>query len=325
MTEQEAILKAKEIYNKDELFIILSKVNADLAFGISIPFIGLVDNKKILFIFDEYEKAKHFAKAHHMELQKEVYPIAKIEKNAVGTSLKAIIDIALCLGICHMEYNSMATDVFGVNLAWFLKVNSLKHESASVIVPTEMINEIKEGKGINMRFNPMKILKFNDPYEITETRKNEILRLVFDAGDTVGDYRNTYNKLSLIECLLLLDNITTRFIPQAKMENQIDHLQYFMEVEPILQEVVWNKTINEKELFTAIDPETNDTLIRKQSVYIFITDKYEKNGKFKYKKIESGTEGIKKLLRDTDAEQIVVTDGPRYLGIIPRDKVIELL
>jgi len=102
-------------------------------------------------------------------------------------------------------------------------------------------------------------------------------------------------------------------------------VQYFELVEPILQEVVWNKVIIEKHLFTAIDPETDYYLVKNQSVYVFITDKYEKVGKYKYQEIDSGIEGIKKLLRETHAEQIVITDGPRYLGIIPRERVIELL
>ena len=51
MTEQEALIKAKDIYRKEELFIILSKTRADLALGMSIPFVGQLDDKKIIFIF----------------------------------------------------------------------------------------------------------------------------------------------------------------------------------------------------------------------------------------------------------------------------------
>ncbi len=66
-----------------------------------------------------------------------------------------------------------------------------------------------------MSFNPMKIIGFKDSFEISKDREKEILKLVFDAGETVGDYKNTYNKLALIECLLLLDYVTTKFIPTA--------------------------------------------------------------------------------------------------------------
>lgn len=325
MTEQEAILKAQEIYKKDMLFIILSKSSANLVVGVSIPFVGMVDDKKILFVFDGYEKAKDFVKAHKMELQNDIYPVAQIDKNSKGTSLKAIIDIALSLGIEHMEYNSMSDDVLGVHLAWFLQANDLKHDSVSIMVSAGQFKDMQEGKNISMNFNPMKILNIKDPYEIDDTRKKELLNLVFDAGETVGDYRDSFDNLSLIECLLLLDCVTTKFIPRAMNENKPEHVQYFNAVEAILQEVVLDKVVVEKKLFTAIDPETNYYLVKDQSVYVFITDKYEKAGKYKYEEIKSGIEGIRTLIRETYAERLIITDGPRYLGIIPTEKVEELL
>lgn len=325
MTEQEALIKAKDIYRKEELFIILSKTRADLALGMSIPFVGQLDDKKIIFIFDEYKKAQNFVIANHMIIEDDIYPIARITNSLKGINLKSIMDIAISLGIYHMEYNSMTGDVFGVAIPWFMQANSLEHESVSMIISEEKFKEIQAGKGIDMSFNPMKIIGFKDSFEISKDREKEILKLVFDAGETVGDYKNTYNKLALIECLLLLDYVTTKFIPTAMHDNKMQDVEYFKTVEPILQEVVWNKVIKEKNLFTAIDPATNYTLIRNESVYVFITDKYEKNGKYKYEKIESGVEGIKTLLRETNAERLVITDGPRYLGIIPREKALELL
>jgi len=127
--------------------------------------------KKIIFVFDEYDKAKIFAKAHHMVLHEDIYPIAKIDNKSVASSLKNIIDIALSHGINHMEYNSMAEDVFGFHLAWLLQANSLKHETVLIEGTTEKLEEVNEEKNITINFYPMKILNLYNPYEIDGVRK----------------------------------------------------------------------------------------------------------------------------------------------------------
>ena len=84
------------------------------------------------------------------------------------------MDIAISLGIYHMEYNSMTEDVFGVAIPWFMQANSLEHESVSMIISEEKFKEIQAGKGIDMSFNPMKIIGFKDSFEISKDREKAL-------------------------------------------------------------------------------------------------------------------------------------------------------
>ena len=82
MTEQEARAICKEIYEKKVLYIILSEKQAQMLGGVSIPFIGQPDGKTIIYIFDEYESAKHFVDELHFEKLENNYPIAEINKES---------------------------------------------------------------------------------------------------------------------------------------------------------------------------------------------------------------------------------------------------
>ena len=59
MTEQEAKAKCIEIFDKNKLYIILSEKQATMLSGTSIPFIGQPEGHTVIYLFDDYESAKH--------------------------------------------------------------------------------------------------------------------------------------------------------------------------------------------------------------------------------------------------------------------------
>jgi hypothetical protein len=95
-------------------------------------------------------------------------------------------------------------------------------------------------------------------------------------------------------------------------------------VEPILQEVVWKKLNDEVDLFTAINPDTGAIFENNNCIYVFITDLYERMGTLGYKKIE-GRSDIKNLMEKVGANNLIVTDGPRYIGILPFEQIINFI
>ncbi|MBQ6464532.1 MAG: hypothetical protein IJJ59_14490 [Pseudobutyrivibrio sp.] len=317
MNEHEAIVRAKEIINQKEIYVILSAKQANLIHGISIPFIGVTDEgKKVLYLFNTYDKAKKFVEKQKNVIG-DVYPIAKLDNNKNGYSLVDTLKIAKSLGITGFDYNIMESDVFGADIAWFLKVNGISDGELTILLSKEEMNNPKD---IGIRFNPLKIVNYTDEYKIEDVRKEELLKLIFNAGDTVGDYKKSYLALTTIENLFLLDTVTTKYIPSAIQENKKQDMSYFRQVELILQEVVWGKLRKEQALYTAIDPETQKPLIKNGCLYVFITDKYENMGHYKYEKLESRND-ILRMIEEVGGEKVIVTDGPRYLGIIPVETI----
>ena len=324
MKEQEAIIKVNEIISKQDLYIILSKSQANMITGESVPFIGCLEDKKIIYVYDSLERAITFSEKTNVGDVNAKYYVAKIDGILPGTKLEDIVKNAIHIGATHMEYNALSDDVFGVELSWFLEKINADSRSTSFVISKNTAEEILKDGNIQVQFSPMKMIGYTDPYEIDEPRKEQILKLIFDAGETVGDYKNTYQALSMMECLLLLDYVTTKFIPSAKAQKRIQDLEYFEMVEPILQEVVWKKLNDEVDLFTAINPDTGAIFENNNCIYVFITDLYERMGTLGYKKIE-GRSDIKNLMEKVGANKLIVTDGPRYIGILPFEQIINFL
>lgn len=153
----------------------------------------------------------------------DVYPIAKLDNNKNGYSLVDTLKIAKSLGITGFDYNIMESDVFGADIAWFLKVHGISDGELTILLSKEEMNNPKD---IGIRFNPLKIVNYTDEYKIEDVRKEELLKLIFNAGDTVGDYKKSYLALTTIENLLLLDTVTTKYIPSAIQENKKQDMSY---------------------------------------------------------------------------------------------------
>lgn len=320
MTEKEAINKTIEISNIKDKYIILSWEKADMLNGMSVPFIGaLPEGERIIYIYDSYDKAKTFFKKYGDKNIVENYPIGKIEEGVAGISFFDILKIAKNMGATGLDFNITEEDAFGADISWFLDVNNQKDSSIAILMTKNEFDKIGDKNDIVIRFNPMKIYNFYDPYNIDDEKKQKLLRLVFDAGETIGDYKNTYSNLDMIECLMLLDYVATKFIPSAAQQKKVQDVEYFKSVELILQEVVWKKIKNEKHLYTAIEAD-GKIMIKNNCMYVFITSMYEKMGHYRYKRIENHGDIIK-MAEDSRADKIIVTDGPRYLGIIPTDNL----
>ena len=320
MNEHEAIFRAKEILNQKELFIVLSATQANMIHGVSVPFVGMSERgEKVLYLFNAYDKAKKFIEKQN-NCVGGLYPIAKIDKEKKGYRLTDILQIAISLGIKSFDFNLMEDDVFGADITWFLQVNNVVDNEVSILLSK---NEMQNPESVGVRFNPMSILNFYDEYEIEDERKNQLLKLIFDAGTTAGDYKRTYSELKTIEIIFILDKLTTRFIPSAAQSGKTGDIAYFRQVELVLQEVLWGKLKTEATLFNAVDSETEKPLIKNGCLYVFITDKYEKMGQYKYEKIKDRN-SIFDLIKSTGAENVIITDGPRYIGIIPVDTILKV-
>lgn len=321
--EQDAMDIAKKLYEQDELYILLSITNANMISGQSVPYIGaLQDGQRILFVFTSYTYAKAYIDRCGYEVLDGIYTIGKIDKNDSYNSLYEICNTALHMGVQLMDINPGTEDAFGCQIPWFMQTNGLEPKEVSVMLSKEEMEHINNGGGqVPLRMNPMKIVDFQDSFQIDDSRANEILQHIFNGGDTVGEMKTTFReKESLHENCFVMDYLNTKMMPMAQNQGKSDDVAYFQQVNALLQQVVWER-LGEHTLYTLVDNATGNLMVRNQSLYAIYTDRYKYMGQFGYKEL-SGREELEQLMERTNAQRIVVTDGPHWLAVLEKNAII---
>lgn len=218
MNEETAIKLLKE-YVEGDLYILLSSVNANMIGGFSFPYIGQMENGKILFLFTDLEYAKKYCVENGYEVLDGLYPLAKVEKENIPSNLEMIAKIAIQLGVTNIDFNpgheSMA---FGVLIPWMQKVLDYDLKDISIILSDQEMQRLKENNDgkVPLRFNPMQILGFKNTYFISPERRAQIDELPVKSGDTIKDFVDIIKTMPLNELILLSEVINRKYVDQAR-------------------------------------------------------------------------------------------------------------
>ena len=248
--------------------------------------------------------------------------------------------------VVYMPYALDGKEYFDID--WFFNVNKIEKQSLNIMLKKEELDEIKGkselgGDKIPVRFNPINIVGYNNPYNITDERRKELVEFLMNCParkdgisneefmsllgiDTLG-IRNEIDQsweeavqyfmpLNLAEICFLNSIVQFQFLPKAQKEDSNEDLFLFKKVLGVIFEVTWRKLKEKKKLFTIADRTTKNLLVREGHAYILYTDLFKYQGKFDYVEI-NGEEELKNLISKTNAKAIVVTDGPSHPAIIP--------
>lgn len=321
MIDKDAINLAKKIYEQEAVYILLSTKNANMISGVSIPYVGqLENNRKILFLFDSYSRAKKYIDKCHYEILNGIYPIGKVKKSDLYNGIYNIFNIALHLGIDLVDYNPSSDDSFGFQIAWFFKINNLKPGEISVILSKEEMERTIEDSCVKapLRFNIIPIENFENPYKIDSERAKELLQHIFNGGETVQEIGATFlEKESLHENCFVADYINKKMIPLARQDKKDEDIAYFQRINLLIEIAIWTR-LEECNLYTLIEKETGKTYVKNGSIYAIYTELFKYMGTFDYMKL-SGKAELQKLALENNVERIVVTDGPHWVAIIEKN------
>ncbi|MDD5995743.1 MAG: hypothetical protein PUC42_02415 [Bacteroidales bacterium] len=338
---------AKNLLTDDNLYMLLSTTKADMINGYSFPYVGNKGGENVilfLFVFRSLEKARQYVDDCGYEVLDGVYPIGKITTNEKFFNLENTLAIAKTLGIKYVELDGK--EYFDID--WFFNVNKIEKQSLNIMLKKEELDEIKGkselgGDKIPVRFNPINIVGYNNPYNITDERRKELVEFLMKCParkdgisneefmsllgiDTLG-IRNEIDQsweeavqyfmpLNLAEICFLNSIVQFQFLPKAQKEDSNEDLFLLKKVLGVIFEVTWRKLKEKKKLFTIADRTTKNLLVREGHAYILYTDLFKYQGKFDYVEI-NGEEELKNLISKTNAKAIVVTDGPSHPAIIP--------
>lgn len=318
ITEKEAIARAKNIMHLDNIYILLSTRNADMMKGISIPFIcRLEDGRKGLLMFSREDYAKEYIAKHQLEVLDGVYPIGIVNKTDKVNGLQTIIRTANVMKVDFLDFNPGFNDnSLGCSISWFMEINKLSGEMSMLVSRDELEKMAAENDGnIPLRFHPIKINDFDNKYILDGDSSRAILQNVF-KGDSFETYYELFSEESLFECCHTMDYIYTQMIPIAEKENKPGDVTYFKAIIEILEAVIKNKLSKETRLFTLVDGNTDEIVVKNHMIYILYTDRYKYMGQYKYVPIET----IPELLEQTGVHKALVTDGPHGMALINFEK-----
>lgn len=315
ISEEEAIKRAKGIMGLGRVYILLSTINADMLKGMSIPLIcQLEDGRKGIIIFSKETYAREYIEKRRLEVLDGVYPIGVVEKEDKINGLHTILGIANAAKVDFLDFNPGFSDnSLGCNISWFMEVNKLPKEISMLVSKENMDKILKENKGdIPLQFNPIKINDFDNKYSLDESSSRIILQKVFE-GNSYQEHLKVFAEESLFECCHTMDYLYTRMLPMAEQENKIKDIEYFKSIIKIIESVIKEKLMEEKQLFTLVDANTNEIVVKNGIVYILYTDRYKYMGQYKYKPIESQ---VSKWVERVGVTKAMVTDGPHGMALI---------
>lgn len=308
MNEETAIKLLKE-YVEGDLYILLSSVNANMIGGFSFPYIGQMENGKILFLFTDLEYAKKYCVENGYEVLDGLYPLAKVEKENIPSNLEMIAKIASQLGVTNIDFNpgheSMA---FGVLIPWMQKVLDYDLKDISIILSDQEMQRLKENNDgkVPLRFNPMQILGFKNIYFISPERRAQIDELPVKSGDTIKDFVDIIKTMPLNELILLSEVINRKYVDQARKEGRAEDEHKFRAMYAVLDQVIIHILCNLR-IFTLLD--NGETLIKQnRASYILYTDRFKYMGEYRYKEIE-----LKEFIDELEQKgvtSLIVTAGP---------------
>lgn len=318
MEEKQAMQIASKYAHADKLYILLSVKQADMIRGVSIPYVGMMqDGNKILFIFSSYEFAKEYINKNGYEKLDEIYTIGAIEKNHKYNSLENICNFALNMGISRIDFDATTSEVFGCEIRWFMKSNQMTVAPLSMLLSEKECNNIinKNDTKIQMNFNQLPIEGFSNPYLVTEKRRTEVLRHVFN-GSNVDEYiLNFHNNESLVENCFVMDFMNSKMIPQARHDGKQNDVDYFTAVSTILSAVIKEKVVLLKNLYTLKNNQSNEIYVRNNSAYLVYTDRFKYMGSFEYVHLNK-IDDFLEFVALNNIQNIIVTDGPNYIAIL---------
>jgi hypothetical protein len=289
ISSDEAIKLAKRILEIDQIYMLLSTRNANMIKGVSIPYVcQLENNSKGILLFSNENYAREYIEKHHFEILDGVYPIGVVDKTDKVNGLHTILGTANVAKVDFLDFNAGFNDnSFGCSISWFMEVNKLSNEMSMLLSKDELDKLMMENsRNIPIRFNPIKILDFDNKYILDRDSSKAILQNVFEGGSFEEQF-SIFSKESLFECCHTMDYLYTQMIPMAEKNNKVEDVKYFKAVGKTLEIVIKGKLSEAKQLYTLADTETNKIIIKNDVVYIIYTDRYKYMGQYKYIPLEA--------------------------------------
>lgn len=311
---------ALELVEKERVFILLNPRYTYMREGHGLPLVG-----NGIFLFNNYDDAKKYINKAGLEHWDEFYPIGTLDKANRFTNIKNTLMIANAMGIENIFLD-------GKNFFqtyWFLKTvgieDKMQFEVRLTAVESENIKEVMKKSELPIRFNPIDVYNYSNPFEISEERKAQLSQAIIEPdGNNEKEVLKSISKNTLHENCFAQMLIRSKFIPLAIQKGDMNGLNYFNMIQTVYAKAIVKQMGKHKSLYVLCDKESHEVFVRDSPMrdgqklfYVAYTDLFKYQGPLEYKKIANIDE-LKELVNQYNVDGIVLTDGPSANAVIDK-------
>lgn len=312
---------ALELAEKDRVFIILDSRQTFMREGHGFPLVGNGIN-----LFNNYDDAKDCIDRNPIDRWESAYPIGSLEKSDKFTNIKNTLMIANAMGI----ENVFLDETYYFKTEWFLNAVGIKDRMEFNMRLTEEesnnVDSMMKKSKISLRFNPIDLYEYTNPFEISDERKNELSHAIINPdGDNRRDVLKSISRNTLHENCFSQMLIRSQFIPMSIKKGDMNALSYFNMIQTVYAEAIVNQLSSNTSLFLLCDKQSHEVFIRNYPMgddqklfYVSYTDLFKHQGPLEYKKI-ADLEEIRNFIKQTNVDGVVITDGPSANALIDKE------
>ncbi|MBR2262386.1 MAG: leucine-rich repeat domain-containing protein [Paludibacteraceae bacterium] len=270
-----------------------------------------------VILFREYEAAKAFIDENDLDRFDCAYPIGSMEKQDKLTNIKNMMMIASALGIKYAMLDG--TSFFDID--WFLKsIGVIDKRSFNIRLTssesknfTDMLNK----SGVPIRFNPVNVYNYSNPFVISESRSEELNKAIFSPeGTTQKEVIESLQKNTIHENCFSQMLIRSKYIPMAMQKNDVNMIDYFTKIQRMYASVIISQLESNGFMYVLCDKKTQKVFVRespmgdkKNFFYVAYTDLFKGTGPCDYTQIKNLDE-LRDIIEQCQVDSLVVTDGP---------------
>lgn len=312
---------ALELLEKDRIFILLDPRKTFMVEGHGFPFVGNGIN-----LFNNYNDAKKCIDENKFDRWESAYPIGSLEKANRFTNIKNTIMIANGLGIENVFLDNKSY----FKTEWFLNAIGIKGkmEFELRLTAEESVNIDESAKSSKtpVRFNPIDLYDYNNPFAISSERKNELSNAIISPeANNEKEVFNALNKNTLHENCFSQMLLRSKLIPLSIQKGDMNALSYFNMMQRVYATAILKQLRKHKSLYVLCDKESHEVFVRtspfgedKTLMYVSYTDLFKHQGPLEYKKADNYEEVVE-TIKESGVDGIVLTDGPSVNAVIDKE------
>lgn len=305
--------RVQEYTQMDEVYVLLAVPHCDYRACVGTPFlVKLNANNIMMYLFEKYEDAVKYVLDNQgiLPVYDGTYPIGVLKKNDKMANLKNVISVAAAMGVQNINLDMETVNSIGCKMPFFLDCAGYETEFEQAVDASlhEVFCQEKEGEKL-YRFPVIPFVQQENPYEVSEERKKELIAHL----DTDYDMGVTYMADCTLSEMLVMMNEAGRRFEEARTAKDEAGIKKFNILMNLMTVPVTEALCDMPYVYTLRNDDGSFTL-KNELAYLITTNRFEIGRQGEGKLAPSGIENETFMNKLAEAAKVVIiTDGPNAL------------